>query len=316
MNFFRKKNFNLIHVLQVLGLIILFIVTVLGIRGLFQEDWRSAINLVWSRCGWVALALLIRIIDWMLDFLLWRYMVSQYRIKVDVLESIWMYFTQGAGIILPAQLGRILRAWVLCKKKSVSLLTAVSLELFFLACVFVGGMIVIMVSLGTMSGYFLSLCALSFVGLTCFALVLKLPIFDMFKKKIIFPEIKPLSIFLFCLLASVGWFLNGLIFYFILGVSDSTLSLSQVQVLVLGNLFVGILSGIPGGIGLVETTLSISLHWLNVNTIEMIVSVFLFRIITFWLWIPLGWLALFMLHLHREIFSMNSTVDNINVNTD
>lgn len=54
----------------------------------------------------------------------------------------------------------------------------------------------------------------------------------------------------------------------------------------------GAVSGAPGGIGVVDGVLGASLHWMEVPAEHMALVVLGFRLASFWLWIPLGWIAL------------------------
>ena len=52
------------------------------------------------------------------------------------------------------------------------------------------------------------------------------------------------------------------------------------------------MSGSPGGVGVVDGVLGASLHWMEVPAEHMALVVLGFRLASFWLWIPIGWIAL------------------------
>jgi hypothetical protein len=54
----------------------------------------------------------------------------------------------------------------------------------------------------------------------------------------------------------------------------------------------GAVSGAPGGVGVVDGVLGASLHWMEVPAAHMALAVLGFRLASFWLWIPIGWIAL------------------------
>lgn len=54
----------------------------------------------------------------------------------------------------------------------------------------------------------------------------------------------------------------------------------------------GAVSGAPGGVGVVDGLLGASLHWMEVPGEHMALAVLGFRLASFWLWIPIGWIAL------------------------
>lgn len=54
----------------------------------------------------------------------------------------------------------------------------------------------------------------------------------------------------------------------------------------------GAVSGSPGGVGVADGVLGASLHWMEVPGEHMALVVLGFRLASFWLWIPIGWIAL------------------------
>ena len=54
----------------------------------------------------------------------------------------------------------------------------------------------------------------------------------------------------------------------------------------------GAASGMPCGLGVVEGYLGATFHSVHVPGEHLTLAVGAFRLITFWLWIPVGWVAL------------------------
>ncbi|HOL18612.1 MAG TPA: lysylphosphatidylglycerol synthase domain-containing protein [Candidatus Hydrogenedens sp.] len=305
-HFSKNKIQNAVHLS---GFIILAILTIVGVYQLKSENLLEIKNTITSRWGLFLGACGLRLADWILDFMLWRSVVVRARAKSPFVENLWIYLSQGAGIVLPAQLGRVLRAYVLSKATKQPITKTVSIEFFYLLCVCEGAIVVILISLGFYSGFFMIPLGLCFVSLFLFPVVLKISNYLLKKWNIFIPEelFDFHYVIILSVLCSIGWAINGIMFYLLLGGSESGLYLSQVQIIILGNILLAICSGIPGGIGIIETTLSISLHWINIQLPEIIVSIGLFRIITFWIWIPFGWLALFKLKLHKLAMLVNDS---------
>lgn len=301
-NFIKNKD-KILNLLHISGFILLIIITCFGIYQIREEKFADMKNLIINRWGLFLFACTLRILDWMLDYYLWRCMLKKCSMNVPIKKSVWIYLTQGAGIVLPAQLGRALRGYVITKTMNISLSKAMSLEFLFLLCVFEGAFLVVIISLGFYANTFILPIILSILSLIMFPLLLRVlkPLLTKFKISLTDDLIHPLFLMIFCVGCSIGWAVNGFIFYLLLGGKESGIYLSQAEIIVLGNLFLAVCSGIPGGIGIVETTMSISLHWLHVQLPEIILVVGLFRIITFWIWIPVGWLALFRLKLYKKI---------------
>lgn len=306
-NFIKNKD-KILNLLHVSGFILLIIITCFGVYQIRQENLTDIKNLIINRWGLFLFACTLRLLDWVLDYYLWRCMLKKYSTNVPVIKSIWIYLSAGAGIVLPAQLGRALRGYVITKTTDVPLSKAMSLEFLFLLCVFEGAFLVTVISLGVYANIYLFPLILSLLSLIMFPFILRVlkPLMSKFKILLTDDLIHPLFLMLFCIGCSIGWAINGLVFYLLLGGKESGIYLSQAEITVLGNLSLAICSGIPGGIGIVETTMSISLHWLKVQLPEIILVIGLFRIITFWIWIPVGWLALFQLKLYKKIDLENS----------
>ncbi len=306
-NFIKNKD-KILNLLHIFGFILLIIVTCFGVYQIREENLADIKNLIINRWGLFLFACALRLLDWMLDYYLWRCMLKKYSTNVPVIKSVWIYLTAGAGIVLPVQLGRALRGYVITKTTDVSLSKAMSLEFLFLLCVFEGAFLVTIISLGFYADTLLLPIIFSLLSLIMFPFVLRVlkPLLLKFKILLNDDLIHPLFLMTFCVGCSIGWAINGFIFYLLLGGRKSGIYLSQAEIIVLGNLLLAICSGIPGGIGIVETTMSISLHWLQVQLPEIILVIGLFRIITFWIWIPVGWLALFRLKLYKKIDLGNS----------
>ncbi|MGC8737939.1 MAG: lysylphosphatidylglycerol synthase domain-containing protein [Candidatus Hydrogenedens sp.] len=301
-NFIKNKD-KILNLLHISGFVLLFVITCFGIYQIREENLTDIKNLIINRWRLFLFACSLRLLDWILDYYLWRCMLKKYSANVPIMKSVWIYLSSGAGIILPAQLGRALRGYIITKTTDISLSKAMSLEFLFLLCVFEGAFLIIIMSLGFYANTFLLPIILSLLILIMFPLFIKMskPLLSKFKISLADDLSHPLFLIIFCIGCSIGWAVNGLIFYLLLGGKESGIYLTQAEMIVLGNLFLAICSGIPGGIGIVETTMSISLHWLKVQLPEIILVIGLFRIITFWIWIPVGWLALFRLKLYKKI---------------
>jgi uncharacterized membrane protein YbhN (UPF0104 family) len=59
-----------------------------------------------------------------------------------------------------------------------------------------------------------------------------------------------------------------------------------------GSAVLGVSTGLPGGIGATEGIIGASLRLRSVPTEYLAIGIAAFRLITFWMWIPIGWLAL------------------------
>jgi hypothetical protein len=89
-----------------------------------------------------------------------------------------------------------------------------------------------------------------------------------------------------------AWLTHGLAFWLLVralpggaGPAESVLASALSAVL-------GASSGAPGGVGVTDGLLGASLRWMDVPLEHLALVVLGFRLATFWIWIPVGWLAL------------------------
>jgi uncharacterized membrane protein YbhN (UPF0104 family) len=62
-----------------------------------------------------------------------------------------------------------------------------------------------------------------------------------------------------------------------------------------GTAVLGVATGLPGGIGATEGLLGAALKVRSVPIEHLAIAIAAFRLITFWMWIPIGWIAIAML---------------------
>lgn len=106
---------------------------------------------------------------------------------------------------------------------------------------------------------------------------------------------------LFAVSAS-GWLIDGLIFYLLMRGFPGALTWLQSVGVSSGAVVAGSGSGIPGGVGVVEVLLGFSLSLNAMPQAALAFSVAAYRLVNFWFWIPIGWIALTVLNrkLARE----------------
>lgn len=299
----KRSKPNLSIFLQVLGILILLSLTLYGILTFHNESWEKFLEILYNKKGVFLLVLGFRIFDWMLDYIVWRFVLSFYSVSVSFMSSVLIYLTQGAGILLPAQLGRVLRGYVLSKKLNVSLDLSLIVEGYMLFLVFNGAFFIFLIFLGIYANMRLVIWTVAFLILTVVWILVKYGEEFLVRWFPGVPKVRNgyISYMLLCILCGIGWAINGLIFYYLVQGSGIELFYAETQLMLLGSIFISAISGIPGGVGILEAALGVSLHWLNVKIPEIIVVVGAFRLITLGLWIPIGWIALILLG-YRKIY--------------
>jgi hypothetical protein len=90
----------------------------------------------------------------------------------------------------------------------------------------------------------------------------------------------------------LGWTAHGLAFLALASGLPGHVGLWDALFMAPGSAVLGIASGLPGGIGATEVLLGVSLGLNGVPPEHLALGVAAFRIVTFWLLIPVGWLAL------------------------
>ena len=89
-----------------------------------------------------------------------------------------------------------------------------------------------------------------------------------------------------------GWAIHGLAFYAVVADLPGTVRLWDALFLAPASAVFGVGSGMPGGVGVTEGLLGVSLKFNGVPAAHLALTIAAFRLITFWLWILVGWLAL------------------------
>jgi uncharacterized membrane protein YbhN (UPF0104 family) len=85
---------------------------------------------------------------------------------------------------------------------------------------------------------------------------------------------------------------HGLAFFILASDLPGEVGLWDALFLAPGSAVLGLGTGVPGGIGTTEALLGASMGIRGVPQEHLAVGVAAFRIVTFWLLLPLGWLAL------------------------
>jgi uncharacterized membrane protein YbhN (UPF0104 family) len=274
------------------ALVLLAVVTLVGLRSLSGGNWREAWAQWQGQGGLLALVGCLRLVDLAVDFALWYWVMREFEISIRPARSFLVYLCAGAGVLLPAQLGRFIRSDALARQGSASLGKAVEAELAFLYLSMVGAMGLLIGALAyawwTWTG---PLAALASIAAAC---VLLKPVTGLLRRIGINIPVKVSRLgpaYAIAVAAMMGWFLNGIMLYLLLQRLPGEVKLWQTALIVPSNLLAGVLSGLPGGIGAVEGLMGISLRYFEVPSEHLALSVGVFRLFTFWLWLPVGWVA-------------------------
>lgn len=286
---------RLLSVLRVIVLLVFAVLTVYGGYLLVINDWRGIAAFWLHRRGLLLAGFLLSLCDISTDGFIWTRILRQNGIRLARRRSILLFLLGYAGQLMPVQLGRFFRATELSRLYGVPLAVSTRAELTLLAFVMLSSVSVFLGALLYSWSRPLGL-VLPFLLIPSGLLV----------ADIVVPRIPKLPIrwekgywrrpstLLLGLLSGMGWLYNGTILFLIFREVAAALHLQQTVMIVTSNLFVGVCSGLPGGLGITETYIGAMMYWLSTPPEHLVVAVAAFRIITFWTWIPVGWAALLL----------------------
>jgi uncharacterized membrane protein YbhN (UPF0104 family) len=91
---------------------------------------------------------------------------------------------------------------------------------------------------------------------------------------------------------AAGWAMHGIAFFILVADLPGDLTVWDALFYAPGSAVLGVVTGLPGGVGATEGLLGTALRFHQVPAEHLALVVGAFRIITFWLRLPIGWLAL------------------------
>ena len=286
MAFLKRHRFAIAFALLALA-------TAFGLYNLFSADWRGALRFWSGRGGALGGALALQIIDVALDGVLWMWLLSAFGIHPGARRGAVVFLAGFAGLLLPAQLGRLVRSEELARLGHGRFADAAKAEVVLVALSAVAAFALLAAVLAGLWRVWAAVpAAAAVIGgfLLCASVGLRV----VPRLAHLFPPhyfLRPSTVAVACL-AMVGWVINGLSLYLILHGSVSDLALWQTLLVAPSNMLLGAASGLPGGLGVVESYLGTVFHSMRVPGEHLALAVGSFRLITFWIWIPAGWAAL------------------------
>jgi uncharacterized membrane protein YbhN (UPF0104 family) len=94
------------------------------------------------------------------------------------------------------------------------------------------------------------------------------------------------------LINMAGWIAHGVALHTVVFDLPGDMTLWDSLFFAPGSAVLGVATGLPGGIGATEGLLGASLRFREIPIEYLALAIAAFRLITFWVWIPIGWLAL------------------------
>ena len=276
-----------------IGFVVLAAVTIYGLRELFTGDWTTVIAFWRARLRVLPVIVGLAVLDIILEGVAWVWVVERFGMRARDKTGARIYLAANAGRLLPAQLGRLIRPEEMvrfgrgttaqCLKAEGAVFVLDSLSVAAL----LAGLLVFRINP--------ALGVLAAAGTITVALFLGSHIADALSDtKLNLPRgfwWNPKT-FATTMIQMSGWIAHGLAFYVLVSQLPGSTDLWDSVFLAPASAVLGIGSGLPGGVGATEGVLGVSLGLSGVPAAHLAVAITGFRVITFWVWIPIGWAAL------------------------
>jgi len=275
------------------GIVILAAVSVYGIHKFMAGD-AAAVTAYWSkRYTILPLVMVFAAMDVLIEMTAWMWILERFGIRARDLTGAGVALSGKAGLLLPAQLGRLIRPDLLVRLRRATLAQGLKAE----AVVFVLDSTSVLALFAALVAFRVHPALTPFAGLAVIGVTVILGnriVRILAGTRLELPPAfwwrwQTVAI---VILQSAGWIAHGLAFYVLASDLPGNVTMWDSLFLAPGSAVLGIGSGLPGGIGATEALLGLSLDFNEVPKEHLALGVAAFRIVTFWLLLPVGWIAL------------------------
>ena len=278
---------------RITAFVLLAAFTIYGIYSSFGGDFEE-MKRFWSGKLWLLPWLLaLAFFDVVLEWVAWVWVFERFGMRARGATGARVFLSSYAGLFLPAQLGRLIRPDAMVRLGRGAMAQGAKAE----AAVFVIDALSVFAMLAGVAAWLVS----PLLTPVAAALVIVVCLFlgNFIAERLAGTPLGLPRAFWWSaptvaivLIEMLGWTAHGFSFYLLVrdlpgnvGVWDSLFFAPAAAVL-------GVGSGLPGGIGATEGMLGATLRLADVPTAILPSVVGGFRLVTFWIWIPIGWLAL------------------------
>lgn len=276
-----------------MAFVLLAVVTVLGIYGFMTGDWTMVIAYWREHIEIIPLLIGFSILDVALEGVAWMWVYHRFQIPAFDRAGLWTYVAGRAGLLVPAQLGRLIRPDAMGKLQRAPLADCLKAE----AMVFVLDAISVVALLAGLFVYRIYPiaaipAAFAVIGTTMFLgnRIAAMLTHTRMNMPATFWWAWP-TIFIIGL-NTAGWIAHGLALHVVVADMPGDMTLWDSLFVGPGSAVLGVSTGLPGGVGATEGIIGASLRLRSVPIEHLAFAIAAFRLITFWMWIPIGWLAL------------------------
>lgn len=279
-----------------LAFLLLGVISIYALYRLTTGDW-SEVSAFWaSHAEIIPILILISVFDVVLEGIAWAWVYHRFQVPVFDRVGALAFLSGRAGLVMPAQLGRLIRPDAMVKHGRTTILPALKAE----AVVFGLDAISVVSLLGGLIVYQLLPAVSPLAVLASIALLILLgnTVTQMLTKTRLHLPLEfwwTWPTFIVILIMMMGWIAHGLALYVVVRDLPGDMTLWDSLFFGPGTAVLGVATGLPGGIGATEGLLGASLKVRSVPTEHLAIAVAAFRLITFWMWIPIGWIAIAIL---------------------
>lgn len=295
---------------RVIGLVILIVVTVVGCWQFLSGDPRTVVSFWRDKLSALPQIFVLACLDVGLEGLGWLWVYSRMGIRSMDSGGVLSFLSGRAGMLLPAQLNRLIRPDSMARLQRGTMGECLKAEgvCFVLDLTSVGALIVGLAAwyLNPLAGPVAALAVIVLMVLLGNRVAEKLSGTRLEIPKDFWWRWQTFAI---VIVEMGGWVAHGAALYLLINTLPGDPTLWGSLFFSASSSVLGAGSGLPGGIGATEGLLGASLSIMKVPVEHMALAIGAFRLLTFWMWIPIGWLALVAIRRRskREITNAEAT---------
>lgn len=287
------------------ALVILLLVTAVGAYKFATGDWTDVIQYWRDHSAIIPMLIGFAILDVLLESSAWMWSYARLKIPAFDRQGATIYLAGRAGLLMPAQLGRLIRPDAMVRLGRATMTDSLKAE----AVMFVlDGVSVLALLIGLL--VFKVNPWLAVPATVVVAVVMVYPGDKLAEllahTKLHFPAKFWWSWPTMGIVAvqMAGWVAHGLALFVVVATMPGAMTLWDSLFFAPSAAVIGTGTGLPGGIGATEGILGASLRFRQVPVEHLAIAVAAFRLITFWIWIPIGWIALVAVKRHRAVLGL------------
>ncbi len=277
-----------------LGIILLAAITAYGTFRFVKSNPTSVLSIWRGRETLLLIAAVMEVIDKALDMVCWVWIYGIFGIRVFDATGIKVFLASFAGLVLPANAGDFLRPLIASRLGRGTATDGFKAEIAVLFFNGAGAATLIAVIL-TWHFYPPAIVAAVPAAVIALLAVLKYTAAVSSRLHISLPAgVSATNPRWMAIIAvqTMSWVSGGAVLYFTARGLPGNISFGQALFITPVCQLLGVSSGAPGGIGVTESVFSAALSIAHIPASHIVLVLFFFRIITFWAWLPVGWIAL------------------------